>query len=234
MKTDLISIILPCYNERENVTQLVVAIHTELIDYNHEIIVVDDNSPDKTYQALIDLNYPYVRPIIRTANKGFANSIRCGIENSHGEIIVVMDSDFNHLPKYLPVMIDNIKYFDCVIASRFLYFPIEKHYSVPRIVTSWMFNLFIRSILFSKVTENLFGFYAIKKEVIYKCDFDKIFWGFGDYFIRLLFYLQKKNCSILQIPAIFGQRNYGQGNARLVSRIIKYTKETFVLRLRNL
>ena len=162
MKIDLISIILPCYNERENVTRLVVAIHNELIDYNHEIIVVDDNSPDGTYRALADLNFPYVKPIIRTKDKGFANSIRCGVENSKGEIIVVMDSDFNHLPKYLPVMIANLNYFDCVIASRFLYFPLEKHYSVSRIVTSWMFNLFIRSILFSKVTENLFGFYAIK------------------------------------------------------------------------
>ncbi len=234
MSTQLISVILPCYNERENVTQLVVAIHNELINYPHEILVVDDNSPDGTYQAMIELNYPYVMPILRTADKGFAKSIRCGIENAKGDYIVVMDSDFNHMPKYLPIMIDNLKYFDCVIGSRFLYFPIEKHYSTSRIVTSWMFNLFIRIVLGSKVTENLFGFYAIRKEAIHKCDFDKIFWGFGDYFIRLLFYLQKNNCSILQIPAIFGNRKFGEGNKRLFARIIRYTKETFILRFRNL
>lgn len=231
---ELISIVLPCYNERENVTKLVVEIHSQLIHYPHEIIVVDDNSPDGTYEAMKNLNYSYVNPLLRTNDKGLANSIRYGIENSKGDIIVVMDSDFNHLPKYLPVMIDNLKYFDCVIASRFLYFPAEKHYSVSRIISSWIFNIFIRVMLFSKVTENLFGFFAIRKEALYRCDFDKIFWGFGDYFIRLLFYLQKKNCSILQIPAIFAERAHGKGNSGQISRILKYTKETLVLKWKNL
>ena len=229
-----ISIVLPCYNEKENILALVPVIHEVLGAYEHEILVVDDNSPDGTYQAIKEKGYLYVVPILLTADSGFAKSIRCGIENAKGEIIIVMDSDFNHMPKYLPIMVDNMKYFDCVIASRFLYLPLEKHDSVFRIVSSWFFNLFIRMVLFSKVTENLFGFFAIKKSVVHQLNFDEIFWGFGDYFIRMLFYLQKKNHTILQIPAIFGQRNVGVGNKGLVRRIFRYTKETFILRFKNL
>ena len=234
MEQKKISIILPAYNEKESLLKLMPAIHETLLAYDHEILVVDDNSPDGTYQAILDLNFSYVKVILRKADRGFAKSIRCGIENALGNILVVMDSDFNHLPKYIPIMIDNMKYYDCVIASRFLYFPLEKHYSLFRIITSWMYNLFIRIILSSGVTENLFGFYAIKREAIQNLDFDRIIFGFGDYFIRLLFYLQRENASILQIPAIFGERNSGTGNKNLIRRIIRYTKETFVLRFKNL
>jgi len=229
-----VSVILPCYNERGNVILLMSEIHKELSFCNHEIIVVDDNSSDGTYQAVKDANLPYVKPILRTTDRGFAKSIRCGIENASGEFLVVMDSDFNHLPKYLPAMIDNLKYYDCVIGSRFLYFPLEKHHSRFRIISSWLFNLFIRLTLLSAITENLFGYFAISRSVIYTCNFDKIFFGFGDYFMRLLFYLQKKKCSILQIPAIFGQRHDGVGNKKLGLRILRYSKELLLFRIRNL
>jgi dolichol-phosphate mannosyltransferase len=228
-----ISVVLPCYNEKENILALVPVIHKVLKEYEHEILVVDDNSPDGTYSAIKEKNYNYVVPLLRTTDRGFAKSIRCGIENASGDIIVVMDSDFNHMPKYIPILIDNIKHFDCVIASRFLYLPLEKHDSVSRIVSSWFFNLFIRIVLFSKITENLFGFYAIKKTVIHQMDFDEIFWGFGDYYIRLMYYLQKKNYTILQIPAIFGERNSGVGNKGLFRRIMRYTKETIILRFKK-
>ncbi len=229
-----ISVILPCYNEKKNILELVPVIHDFLKNYDHEVLVIDDNSPDGTYLAIKEKNYDYVLPILRESDKGFAKSIRCGIEKASGDIIIVMDSDFNHLPKYLPIMIDNLKYFDCVIASRFLYLAREKHDGLFRLISSWFFNIFIRIILGSKVTENLFGFFAVRKEVISKLDFDDIFWGFGDYYIRFIFYIQKKDFSILQIPAIFGQRNSGIGNKNLIGRIIRYTKETFILRFKNL
>jgi dolichol-phosphate mannosyltransferase len=229
-----VSVILPCYNERGNVILLISEIHEQLGFCNHEIIVVDDNSPDGTYQAVTDCHLPYVKAILRTTDKGYAKSIRCGIENASGDSLVIMDSDFNHLPKYLPIMVENLKYYDCVIGSRFLYFPLENHYNIYRIISSWFFNLFIRLTLFSAITENLFGFFAIKKKAIYTCDFDKVFFGFGDYFMRLLYFLQKNNCSILQIPTIFGERYHGAGNKQPVSRIFKYTKDLLLFKIKNL
>jgi dolichol-phosphate mannosyltransferase len=110
MHSNLVSIVLPTYNEKESICLLVDEIHEKLALYNHEILVVDDNSPDGTYEILQKLNYPFLRPILRTYDKGFANSIRCGVENVAGDIIIIMDSDFNHQPKYLPFMIESLRF----------------------------------------------------------------------------------------------------------------------------
>ena len=222
-----ISIILPCYNERENVFELVKAINGELGTYSHEIIVVDDNSPDGTYQALIDENLDFVLPIVRKTDKGFAKSIRCGIENAKGDIIIIMDSDFNHQPKYLPFMIDNIAYYDCVSASRFQYGGAMD--SRSRHYFSWIFNIFIRLMTGGMVTDSLYGYFAIKRKELLSVNFEDVYYGYGDYCIRLFFYLQKRNVSILQFPAINGKRLAGKGNSSFFKVFKLYLKAVLKL-----
>lgn len=217
-----ISIILPAYNEADSILKLIVSIHNHIADYKHEILVVDDNSPDGTYNIVKNAGLNYVKPILRLKDRGFANSIRCGIENATGIIIIIMDSDFNHQPKYLPFMIDSLNYYDCVSASRFVYGGDMGGRS--RHLMSWLFNIFVRIMTRGKVTDSLYGFFAIKKEVIQKVKFDDVFWGYGDYCIRLMYYLQKKEISILQYPAVNGKRIAGEGN----SRFFKVFRQYFV------
>src|SRR3989338_11104219 len=94
------SIILPTYNEAGNIIKLVEEIRRQLASkrINSEIIVVDDDSPDKT--GLLAQKYyskiPSVRVIIRKKDRGLATAIRKGLEMAVGEIVVVMDTDFNH------------------------------------------------------------------------------------------------------------------------------------------
>jgi dolichol-phosphate mannosyltransferase len=222
-----ISIILPTYNEKENVLLLIEAIHNELMSYNHEIIIVDDDSPDGTYQAILNLNLPYARAILRTKNRGLANSIRSGIENSKGNILVLMDSDFNHQPHYLPFMIQALSHYDCVSASRFLYGG--KMGGRLRHLFSWVFNIFVRITTAGQITDSLYGYLAIKKKILYECNFDKIFWGYGDYCIRLMYYLQKNRAGVLQFPAVNGKRKQGKGNSNFFKVLLQYTKEVFKL-----
>ncbi len=218
-----VSIIVPCYNEIKNVIPLVEQIHAALEHYTHEILVVDDNSPDGTYETLIKKNYPYVRPFLRKENRGLANSIRYGLENANGKIWVVMDSDFNHQPSYIPFMVDNTRYYDCVLGSRFQYGgkmePRSRH------LLSWLFNIFTRAITGGMVTDSLYGFFAIRKEVLEKVDYNKIFWGYGDYCIRMLYYLQKNKISILQFPVVNGRRLEGEGNNRFIKVFWQYFTE---------
>jgi len=227
MSNSKISIILPTYNEKDNVLPLIKAIHAELCGYDHELLVVDDNSSDGTEQAVADLKDPLVKFILRTKNRGFANSIRCGLENAAGEIFVVMDSDFNHQPKYLPFMIHALSHYDCVSGSRFLYggkmLPRSRH------ILSWIFNIFIRTITRGTITDSLYGFFAIKRNTIERCNYDNIFWGYGDYCIRLMFYLQKNNATILQIPVINGARKTGAGNSRFLKVFWQYFTESIKL-----
>ena len=226
-----ISIVLPCYNERENIFQLILAIKAELEGYQYEILVVDDNSPDGTYQALFDSTIPNVVPILRTSDRGFAKSIRCGIEMSKGDIIVVMDSDFNHQPKYLRFMVDNMRYYECVSATRFQYGGAMN--SRSRHYLSWSFNIFTRMMTGGMVTDSLYGFFAIKRKVLLSLDFNTIFWGYGDYCIRLLFYLQKRDISILQFPAINGERLGGKGNSNFLKVFRQYFIAVFSLALKE-
>ena len=222
-----ISIIIPTFNERGNISHLIKDIRALLYDYNYEIIIVDDDSPDGTYDFVKDLNYKEVRSIKRTLNKGLANSIRCGIEHATGDAIVILDSDFNHDPKLIPFMLKALPYFDCVIASRFVYGG--QGLNPIRHLLSWSFNLFLRAITGSRVTDNLLGFFAIHRKILNSLQFDDIFWGFGDYNIRLLHYLQSKQFSILQVPTIIGSRKTGSGNSQLGKTFILYTLSVFKL-----
>lgn len=223
----LVSVILPCFNERAGITSLIEAIHKELSLIPHEIIVVDDNSPDGTYQYVEDKKYPYVRAFLRTSDYSLAKSIRQGLAEAKGDVLVVMDSDFNHQPKYLPFMVRNLEYFDCISASRFLYggemVPRWRHLS------SWIFNIWVRLLTRKFVTDSLYGYFAIRREVLSRLDFDRIFWGYGDYCIRLMFYLQQMGVSILQFPAVNGRRLAGTGNKRFVKVLLQYAKATLEL-----
>lgn len=231
----LISVVLPTYNESGSILKLTSIIHESLAGYEHEIVVVDDNSPDGTYTLVKNENLSYLKPILRTADRGFANSIRCGIENSTGDIVVIMDSDFNHNPAYLPMMIENLRFYDCVSASRFVYGGDMGNRS--RHMLSWIFNIFVRVMTGGKITDSLYGYVAIHRADLNKTPFDKIFWGYGDYCIRLMYYLQKRKLNVLQFPAINGRRIAGEGNARFIrvfrQYFIEVVKLTYHIRVKK-
>ena len=100
-----VSIVLPTYNEAGNIVRLVQAILAVVPPaYEPEIIVVDDNSPDGTHAKVLEAfgREPRVVAVLRTSDRGFAKSIRAGIERSTGDKIVVMDTDFTHDPAEIP------------------------------------------------------------------------------------------------------------------------------------
>jgi dolichol-phosphate mannosyltransferase len=208
----LVSVILPTYNESGNIVPLVREILQTLAPVPVEILVVDDNSPDGTADCVRNAfdDDPAVRLIVRTTDPSFAKSIRTGIDNACGDVIIVMDSDFNHQPKYLPFMIEGMRHFDCVMGSRFVYggkmFPRSRH------LASWLFNVFVRCATWGEITDNLYGYFAVRADLLRRCNFDEIFHGFGEYFIRLIYQFQKMELDILQFPAINGERRKGVGN----------------------
>ncbi|HEY1816675.1 MAG TPA: glycosyltransferase [Kofleriaceae bacterium] len=226
-----ISVILPSYNEKANVIPLIAAIHRALDDRDHEILLVDDNSPDGTHAAVEALRDPQVTAILRTEDCGFANSIRCGLERATGDVFVIMDSDFNHQPEYLPFMVDALAYYDVVSGSRFVYGG--KMDTRSRHLLSWAFNIFTRVVTDGQITDNLYGLVAIKREVIERCNYDDIFWGYGDYCIRLMFYLQRHDAKILQFPAVNGARLAGKGNSRFLRVFWQYFTELMALTYRE-
>ena len=229
----MLSIILPAYNEKDNVVPLVREIKAALQGRAKEILIVDDNSPDGTADAVREAfaGDPEVKVFVRMRDRGFAKSIREGLDKASGDILLVMDSDFNHQPKYLPIMADAIRDYDCVFGSRFLYggrmAPRSRH------LLSWLFNVFVRVATAGKITDNLYGFCALKRSALVDLDMDDIFRGYGDYCIRLLHSLQVNQASILQIPMVNGERRKGVGNNAFLKVFSQYTAATLQLAVRG-
>ncbi len=103
-----LSVVLPTYNEAGNIVELIRSIKAAVpVGMECEILVVDDNSPDGTFELARSMfeGDPGVRTILRTTDRGFAKSIRHGIEAASHDRIVVMDSDLTHDAIEIPRLI---------------------------------------------------------------------------------------------------------------------------------
>jgi dolichol-phosphate mannosyltransferase len=117
------SIIIPTYNERENIVTLVENIRKQLTGHNYEIIIVDDNSPDGTgiIADRLAKKYRNIKVLHRPHKMGLASAIVDGLSKAEGNMISVLDADLQHPPSLLPKMIRKLKEgADIVIASRYV------------------------------------------------------------------------------------------------------------------
>ena len=155
------SIILPTYKEKDNIVELIQVIFNALepegLDF--EVVVVDDNRPDGTAEA-VRQNFdgdPRVKLFVRTSERGLATAIRYGVEHSTGQILVSMDTDFNHDPQILPQMIKFLDHYDIIIGSRFVMAGgMEDRF---RQFSSLIYNYGIRLLFRTPVHDNLSGFF---------------------------------------------------------------------------
>lgn len=225
-----VSVVLPTFNEAGNILPLINAISKELSDLKYEIIVVDDNSCDGTGDVVKEYPNVSVKLIVNHHRQGLAQSILIGIKQSTGKSLVIMDSDFNHQPNYLKFMIHSLNYYDCVSASRFLS-KVTMGKQLREILTGF-FNQFTRSMIGGSMTDYFYGYIAIKRDKLAVLNCEDIFYGYGDYYLRLLFEIEKEGVSILEFAAVNGKRFSGVGNQHLIGVFIKYVKEVFLLAYR--
>ena len=228
-----VSIILPTYNERGNILDLIEAIESNLKpeEMDYEIVVVDDSSPDGTGQ-LVQERFQgdgRVRAFIRK-EKGLATAIKHGILNSSGDVLVVMDTDFNHDPKMIPQMVKFLEYYDLVIGSRFVMGGGME--DLARYRLSFVYNFFLRLLFRTQIQDNLSGFFAIYRERLMELDLEKIFYGYGDYFFRLLVMAWRKDFAMLEVPVFYILRRHGQSKTGFLRVLLQYTLAALKFRLR--
>lgn len=231
------SVILPTFNEREAIVPLISEIQRVLQNENipHEIVVVDDNSPDGTYELISSrfAGNSTVVPILRTNQKGLATAILHGIRCATGDKIVVMDTDFNHPPALIPLLVRITDFFDIASGSRYVIGG-GMETSRFRYVGSKLFNKFIHYTLGVKTTDNLSGFFAFNKEIMKDLDPDSIFFGYGDYFIRFLYVMQKNKRFILEVPVVYKDRQGGLSKTNLKNELFRYTGSVLKIRFKGL
>jgi dolichol-phosphate mannosyltransferase len=228
------SIILPTYKEKDNIVELIQAIfdhlHPNGLDF--EVVVVDDNSPDGTAEV-VRQNFggdERVKLFVRTTERGLATAIRYGIDHSEGEILVFMDTDFNHDPKLLPQMIKFLEYYDIIIGSRFVMAGgMEDRF---RQFSSQIYNYAIRLLFGTPVHDNLSGFFSIYRHKLETMDLDQIYYGYGDYFIRLLMVAHKRGYNMLEVPVFYRLRMHGHSKTQFLSIFKQYSWALLNLRLK--
>lgn len=228
------SIILPTFNEKKNIILLINQIKNIFKKTSYEIIVVDDNSYDDTYKNVLN-NFKKDKKIfiyLRKKNRSLAESINLGLKKSHGKYIMVMDTDFNHNPKYLKKFIKYQKKFnlDFVSGSRFVSGGSSNKFH--RHILSKMFNLYIQLILRLPIKDSLSGFFLIKKNILKKLSNKKIFLGYGEYFIRLCYYVHKYKFNYKEIGVVYGNRKFGRSKSKFVKMFFIYSLTAIKLLIR--
>ena len=225
------SIILPSFREAKNLELLIDKIFD--ISKKFEVIVVDDFSNDGTLEILKikKKKFKNIRFLIRYKNKGLSQSIYDGIFLAKKKNIILMDCDFNHNPRDIIKLIKNFerKELDFISGSRFKTFKI-KNLRI-RFIFSYIYCLILSKFLRLKSTDALSGFFIIKKNVLLRINLKKIFFGYGDYFFRLIYYLNKKRFKLGEIQIKYGTRIHGFSKTKFLSVFLKYTIEAIKLKI---
>lgn len=163
----MISIIIPTYNEKGNLEPLIRRISGALNGRESEIIIVDDNSPDRTWELAQELaardSGPMIRVIKRINERGLSSAIIRGFGSADGEIVGVMDADLSHPPEVIPKAISKMENSDMVIASRFIQEG-TCGLSLPRRMVSSAAALMARPL--TRASDPMSGFFFVRRDFI--------------------------------------------------------------------
>ena len=203
-----ISAILPTYNEKENIGKLISQIKKYAGVHLYEIIVVDDNSPDRTWEIVTSLAKKdrRIRLIRRIRVRGLPSAIWAGIKAARGNVVMWMDCDLSHPPKLIKEMLKYASEYDVVSASRYVKGGKDKR-GFLRILTSRTLNLFGSVALNIHVKDLTSGFYLVKKEVFRKIRLKDH--GYAEYCIRFAYESVKSGFKWKEVPYIFKDREEG-------------------------
>lgn len=213
-----ILIIIPTYNEKDNIDKIINEIFLQSID-NLEILIVDDNSVDGTKEILNKLkSQNKINLIERSSKQGLASAyiegFKYAIEHNF-DFIIQMDADFSHNPKYLNEIISNLKTYDVVIASRNIKGGNTKGWSLFRnLISKWGSN-YARLILNCPIKDLTGGFNGWKRETLKKINLDKIISKGYLFQVEMKYKAYKSKAKIIEIPIIFEQRKHGKSKMSL-------------------
>ncbi|MFT8708725.1 MAG: glycosyltransferase family 2 protein [Sporolactobacillus sp.] len=215
-----VSIIVPTFNEQENVSVITERIYQLMKSqpFSYEILFVDD-STDKTpvYLQALAHRYSFVHFTHRTDQTGLATAVVTGIHQSQGRILIIMDADLQHPPEMIPQMITKIEEgYQMVIPSRFVEGGSDGGLSPYRKFVSWSARMIARFALrrIRPITDPTSGFFAVRREVIAGERFAPIGWK-----IMLELIIRSQIKEIAEIAYHFQPRSAGQSKMRLKEQL---------------
>jgi dolichol-phosphate mannosyltransferase len=225
-------IIIPTYNELENLPRLIPEVLSK--DNGIDILIVDDNSPDGT-AAFVESemkNNNRIHLIKRPSKQGLGTAYIAGfkyaIQNGY-DFVFEMDADFSHDPKEIPRFLDEIKNSDVILGSRYINGVNVINWPMRRLLLSSFANLYTRFITGMPVHDATGGYKCFRRKVLEAINLEKVTSNGYAFQIEMSFKAWKKGFKLKEIPIIFVDRVKGKSK---MSRKIVREAVTMVWKLR--
>ncbi len=189
-----VSIILSTYNEAGVIEETINKIFNNIESV--EVILVDDNSPDGTYNIAKKIDNPNLKVFLRNS-RGLASAFLVGLINSSSDIIGWLDSNMGVLAEKLPEMIDGLNKNDIVILSRYVNGSQDLR-SKQRVLSSRFINFICRIFLTNKIKDFTSGIFLMKRKVLLSVV--PIAHGHGEFFVEFIYKAHKSGHKIIELP----------------------------------
>ncbi len=226
-------VIVPTYNERENITRLIGSILEQ--DNRLEILVVDDGSPDGTGEIVEGLTQhePRVHILKRPRKMGLGTAYIAGFRwalQESFDLVFEMDADFSHDPAHLPQFLSAVEGADLVLGSRYREGKVTVvNWPIKRLLLSYFANVYARIVTGLPVWDATGGFKCFRRKVLEAIDLSHARSNGYAFQIEMSFRAWRKHFKIVEIPIVFVDRTEGQSK---MSRAIVREAIWMVWRLR--
>ena len=218
-------VIIPTYNEIENIENIIRAVFLLEIEFN--VLIVDDNSPDKTSEKVKELQLEFpdklfleVRKMKSGLGTAYVHGFRWALKKNY-DFIFEMDADFSHNPRDLEKLYLECKNngADMAIGSRYVTGVNVVNWPLSRVLLSYFASVYVRMITGMKIMDATAGFICYKRKVLETLNLDRIkFIGYA-FQIEMKYRAFAKNFTIQEVPVIFTDRTRGQ--SKMSGSIIK-------------
>lgn len=230
-----ISIVLPTFNERDNIGPLIERTLVALSNYDLEIIVVDDDSPDGTWQLVSRKGAydPRVRLIHRTAESGLTSAIWRGISEARGDWVGWMDCDLSMPPENWPKLAQALQRgADLALGSRYVPGGADIAHSFSGRFLSRVINLASSVLLDWGIKDYTSGFILARREIFERIELRG---DYGEYCIDMLYRVKKAQFTVREVPYICLPRQAGESKTAsntwgYLTRGVNYVKTVSRLR----
>ncbi len=206
-------LIIPTYNEIENIARMVRTVLSKSADL--EVLVMDDNSPDGTADAVktVMQTEPRVHLIERPGKMGLGSAYVTGFKyalDKGYEFIMEMDADFSHNPDDIPRLLEAAQRYDLVIGSRYTNGVNIVNWPFKRLMISYFASKYVRIITRMPINDPTGGFKCFRRKVLEAIDLDKILSDGYSFQIEMNFKAWVKGFHIKEIPIVFTERTDGE------------------------
>jgi dolichol-phosphate mannosyltransferase len=212
MNLNKVLIIIPTYNERENITLIIPAIR-KVLPHVH-ILVVDDSSPDGTGKCVEELAtttksiFLFTRPKKEGLGRAYITGFQWALERDY-EFVFEMDADFSHDPSFLPDFLEAAKQYDLVIGSRYKTGVNVINWPMSRLILSYYANQLTGLVTGIPLRDSTGGFKCFRRSLLEKLPLKKISSSGYSFQVEINYFAWKHGFSITEIPIIFTDRKHG-------------------------